>query len=169
MGKIAIIYGSTTGNTRDASHKLQNAFAPGTSELIDVRDATAQTLSEYDAYIFAVSTWGAGDLQDDWEEFFPAFDEVDLTGKKVAIMGLGDQHNYPDTFGDAAAILADKAVERGATLVGRTKPEHYEYNATKSERDHELVGLLLDEDSQRDLTDARLKSWVDALRAEFTV
>jgi flavodoxin I len=84
-------------------------------------------------------------------------------------MGLGDQRNYPDTFGDAAAILADRVSDRGATLVGHTVPEDYEYTASRSERENKLVGLLIDEDSQSHLTDVRLKNWVNMLRRQFDV
>ena len=35
-------------------------------------------------------------------------DDLDLSGKKVAVFGLGDQEAYPDTFVDGLGILANK-------------------------------------------------------------
>ena len=97
MASIGIFYGSSTGNTKDVSVKLQAALG---GDLHNITDVDADTISGYRYLVFATSTWGAGDLQDDWEDFFPTLDDVDFSGKKVGIMGLGDQENYGDTFVD---------------------------------------------------------------------
>lgn len=167
MARVVIIYGSTTGNTYDVSEKLQAEWGTSESEMVNVVDADPELFRENDFFIFGVSTWGAGDLQDDWEEFFPTFDELDLTGKTVAIMGLGDQENYPDQYGDCVAILHDKVVERGGKVVGYTEPEGYTYTASRAERGGKLLGLLLDEDNQAAQTDSRLRNWVAELKKVF--
>jgi len=167
MARIGVIYGSTTGNTRDVCDKLTAAFGADAVDMLDVAEIDVDDLEPYTNLIFAVSTWGAGDLQDDWEEFYPHLDDVSLSRKKVAIMGIGDQSNYPDTFADAVSILADKVAERNGELVGKTIPEGYTYQFSRAERDGKLLGLILDEDNQADLTDGRIKSWAEQLRKEF--
>jgi flavodoxin I len=164
MASIGIFYGSSTGNTKDVSEKLQSALA---ADLHNVTDVDAETISSYDYLVFATSTWGAGDLQDDWEDFFPALDDVDFSGKKVGIMGLGDQENYGDTFCDGMAILAEKVKERGGTLVGETSTDGYSYDNSEAELDGEFVGLVIDEDNQSGLTDERIKKWAADLKAQF--
>ena len=158
---IGIFYGSSTGNTKDVSTKLQAALG---ADLHNITDVDADTIAGYDNIVFATSTWGAGDLQDDWEDFLPSLDSIDFTGKRVAIMGLGDQENYGDTFVDGMAILADKVAERGGTLVGRTSTDGYSYDDSAAERDGEFVGLVIDEDNQGDLTDDRIRNWAASLR-----
>lgn len=161
---IGIFYGSSTGNTKDVAAKLQEALG---GDLHSITDVDANALSGYDNLVFATSTWGAGDLQDDWEDFFPNLDDIDFSGKKVAIMGLGDQENYGDTFVDGMQILAEKIEELGGQLVGFTSTEGYEYDDSEAERDGQFVGLVIDEDSQSDLTDERVKAWAADLKAVF--
>lgn len=158
---IGIFYGSSTGNTKDVSTKLQAALG---ADLHNITDVDSDAIAGYDNIVFATSTWGAGDLQDDWEDFLPSLDSIDFTGKRVAIMGLGDQENYGDTFVDGMAILADKVAERGGTLVGRTSTDGYSYDDSAAERDGEFVGLVIDEDNQGDLTDDRIRNWAASLR-----
>lgn len=167
MARIGIIYGSSTGNTRDVAHKLQSLWGSADADLLNVADIGADVFDRYDRLVFAVSTWGAGDLQDDWELFFPQLDGVDFGGKRVAVMALGDQQHYPDAFADCVPLLVDKVTERGGTVVGHTRAEGYTYSTTRAERGGRLLGLLLDEDNQADLTDARLRAWVKQLRQQF--
>lgn len=161
---IGIFYGSSTGNTKDVAVKLQEALG---GDLRNITDVDADAIAGCDNLVFATSTWGAGDLQDDWEDFFPNLDDVDFSRKKVAIMGLGDQENYGDTFVDGMQILAEKVEELGGQLVGFTSTEGYEYDNSEAERDGRFVGLVIDEDSQSDLTDERIKTWAADLKAAF--
>jgi flavodoxin I len=164
MAGIGIFYGSSTGNTRDVSVKLQSALG---GDLYDITDVDADTIAGYTYLVFATSTWGAGDLQDDWEDFFPNLDDIDFTGKKVAIMGLGDQENYGDTFVDGMSILAEKIEELGGKVVGYTSTEGYNYEYSVAVKDGQFIGLVIDEDSQSDKTDERIRLWTAELKKEF--
>ncbi|MFW5738136.1 MAG: flavodoxin [Spirochaetota bacterium] len=161
---IGIFYGSTTGNTKDVAVKLQEALG---GDLHSITDVDTDAIAGYDNLVFATSTWGAGDLQDDWEDFFPNLDDMDFSGKKVAIMGLGDQENYGDTFVDGMQLLAEKVEELGGQLVGFTSTEGYEYDSSEAERDGRFVGLVIDEDGQSDLTDERVRNWAADLKSAF--
>lgn len=167
MARIGIVYGSSTGNTRDVCQTLQELFGEGEADLLDVREIDEGAFDDYDAYVFATSTWGAGDLQDDWEDFFPRLDSVDFRGKRVAIMALGDQNNYPDHFVDCVSVLVDKVLERGGMVVGETSPEGYSFQASKAVQRGKFLGLVIDEDNQSDKTLERLRSWVDRLNKEL--
>jgi flavodoxin I len=164
MAGIGIFYGSSTGNTKDVSVKLHRALG---GDLHNVTDIDADTISGYQYLVFATSTWGAGDLQDDWEDFFPNLDDVDFSGKKVGIMGLGDQENYGDTFVDGMSVLAEKIEEKGGTVVGFTSTEGYNYDNSEAEKDGQFIGLVIDEDNQSDNTSERIKAWVASLKQEF--
>ena len=164
MPGIGIFYGSSTGNTKDVSVKLQAALG---GDLYNITDVDADMISGYQHLVFASSTWGAGDLQDDWEDFFPNLDDVDFSGKKVGIMGLGDQENYGDTFVDGMVVLAEKIEERGGSVVGFTSTDGYNYDNSEAEKDGQFIGLVIDEDGQSDKTDQRIKAWVVDLKKEF--
>ncbi len=167
MDKIGIFYGSTTGNTRDVTRILYEALGKNQAEMHDIRETTALDMAAYEKIIFAVSTWGTGDLQDDWEEFFPNLNSIDFTGKTVAIMALGDQHNYPDTFVNCMLLLAEKVTERGGRIVGETSTEGYEFSASMAVRNKKFLGLVIDEDNQANMTTARIHDWVQAIKKAF--
>ena len=121
MVEIGLFYGSTNGATAQVAHMIQQSFiayAAATVELFDIAEYALEAMLEFDQLILGVSTWDTGQLQRDWEATFAEFDALDLTGKTIALFGLGDQGGYPDTFLDALFFVADKARERGARLVG---------------------------------------------------
>jgi flavodoxin I len=164
MEKVGIFYGSSTGNTRDVSVQLREALGPDAADLLDVAETAPQDLGRYRNLVFAVSTWGAGDLQDDWETFFPGLNSVDLSGKVVGLLVLGDQKNYPDTFVDCLAVLADKVTEQGGICVGDTSTEGYSFESSRGVRNGRFPGLVIDEDNQSELTATRIREWVKTIR-----
>ena len=91
MSKLAIVYGSTTGNTAEVAKQLQNTWGKNVADLYEVGSASASQLNSYPFLILGTSTWGCGDLQDDWECHLNLLSELDLKGKKVALFGVGDQ------------------------------------------------------------------------------
>ncbi len=167
MNQIGIFYGSTTGNTRDVSQKLHEALGKSQAAIHDIRETTGSTMAAYEKLIFSVSTWGVGDLQDDWEEFLPTLETIDLTGKTVAIMGLGDQQNYPDNFVDCMQILAQKVTECGGRIVGETSTAGYVFSASKAVQNQQFLGLVIDEDNQANMTTARIQGWIEILKKAF--
>ena len=166
MEKVGIFFGSTTGNTADIAKKLGKMLS-GDTELFDVSSASEEDLKEFSNIIFGASTWGDGELQEDWESFIDVVKGADFSGKKVAIFGLGDQDSYPDTFNDAIGIIYDAVEAQGGTLVGAVPNDGYSFSGSAALRGDMLVGLALDEDTQSNLTDERLGTWVDAISGEF--
>ena len=67
MGKTAIFYGSTEGNTEGVAYKLKDLL--GDVDLFNVDSASSDDLDNYDSIIFGASTWEIGELQEDWETF----------------------------------------------------------------------------------------------------
>jgi flavodoxin long chain len=170
MLHIGLFYGSTNGNTAQIAQMIQRLFAEykaGQVELFDIADFYLETLLDFDHLILGVPTWDTGQLQKDWEKVFAEFDELDLTGKKIALFGLGDQVGYPDTFLDALFFVGDKVRERGAQLVGAWPLAGYHFEQSWAvEADH-FIGLALDEHNQSAQTSARVEAWVQQLIAEF--
>lgn len=161
---IGIIYGSSTLNTEYVAQKLHRAFGVDAAELHNVARATPVLLNRFAALVLVTSTWGRGDLQDDWERFFPQLDEVACRNKPCALVGLGDQENYPDNFCDSIILLYHKLHALGATLVGSTATADYKFKSSKAVVNGRFVGLVIDEDSQSDKTDGRIREWVGAVK-----
>lgn len=167
MAKVGVFYGSTTGHTQEVVENVVSKLNDAGLEVdvFDVSKASKDDLVKYENLILASSTYGDGDLQTDWEDFANNLCEDTFENKVVAIIGLGDQDSYSDTFCDAIGILANLA--KKATLVGKTKNSDYEFESSKSLEGDEFLGLVIDEDNQSDLTEERIANWVNEVKDKF--
>lgn len=163
MKKIGIFYGTTTGKTKEIVDEV--AAKLGDCDLFDVANASKDDITNYENLILASSTYGEGDLQTDWEDFAETLSEDDFANKVVAIIGLGDQDGYSDSFCDSIGILAELA--KKATIIGKTKNEGYEFSQSRSLSGDEFLGLAIDDDNQSDLTAQRVESWVNEIKDKF--
>jgi flavodoxin I len=117
--------------------------------------------------ILGVPTWFDGELPNYWDEFVPAIEDLDMTGKKVAIYGLADQKGYPENFGDAVGLMANLLKQRGAEIVGETSTEGYTFESSRAIQNGKFVGLILDQENQARLTQARLDMWIKQVKENF--
>jgi flavodoxin I len=167
---IGLFYGSTNGNTAVVAQLIRNEFADQAGvavDLFDVADYYLEEMLDFDYLILGIPTWNVGQLQRDWEAIIEEFDTVDLHGKVAAVFGLGDQEGYPETFGDAVFFLADKLEVQGAKLVGAWPVTGYTFSASWAVREGRFLGLMVDEDNQRQQTQERVIAWVRQLIDEF--
>lgn len=164
MANIGIFYGSTTGNTQNVAEKIQLGFGVEAADLYSIADASAEALNAYQYLLFGVSTWGVGDLQDDWLDGVAKLDKIDFSGKKVALFGTGDPACYPDSFADAVGIIYETLAAKGAEIVGSWPTEGYTFDASKAAKDGRFVGLIIDEDNQSNLTEERINTWLENLQ-----
>jgi len=163
--KIAIVYGSSGGNTENVAKKIESLIDDEVA-LLDIGSTDADTINGYETLIFGTSTWYDGELQDDWESF--DFDTLELEGKKVALFGLGDQQGYGHEFCNAMGILYERVTQKKATIIGNGwSTDGYDFEASSAVVDGAFVGLAIDEDNEDDLTDGRVSSWVEGLKAHL--
>lgn len=167
MQNVGIFYGSSTGNTETVAKQVQKELGEDNAKTFDVAEAKACDIEKFANIIFGTSTWGIGDLQDDFEDFLSEISKANLTGKKVAIFGLGDQSSYSDSFVDGLGEIHENLEGKGCELIGETSVEGYEYDETRAEIDGQFVGLVLDEENQSDLTNERVTNWVEQLKSQF--
>ena len=160
-----IFYGSTTGTTEAVAEDIAKQLGVASADVHNVADASADEADKYDLLVVGSSTWGCGELQDDWYSFLDALKAKDLTGKKVAIFGCGDSGSYPDTFCDAVGLIYDGLQDTGCTFVGSYAPAGYGSIASLIVRDGKLVGLAIDE-SAPGKTDERVAAWCGQIKNE---
>ena len=138
---------------------------------INVRLAQIEDLLRYDYLILGTSTYGDGELPglstgnmtESWEEFLPKIKGADFSGKKIALYGLGDQQKYGGNFSSAMRDLYDEFSEAGAQIIGLWPLEGYEFKYSKAVINNHFVGLVLDEENQRQLTQERVEQWLSQL------
>jgi flavodoxin I len=169
MTKIALFYGTQTGNTETLAELIQKELGgESVISLYDIADASPSDFDDYDCIIIGCPTWDVGELQSDWDGFYEdELDNINFKGKKVAYFGAGDQIVYSDIFQDELGILEEKISELGGTTVGYWPTDGYDFDDSKALRNGKFVGLAIDEDNQSELTDSRIKSWVTQLKSEF--
>ena len=164
MKKTGIFYGSTTGVTESIAEQIASKLGVAQSDVHNVGSTDAQTAENYEALILGSSTWGAGDLQDDWYDFLDKLAGYNLNGKTVALFGCGDGASFGDTFCDAVGTIYEKLQNTGCTFVGSVKTDDYEYDASTAEVNGEFVGLLIDENNQADQTESRIEAWTEEVK-----
>ncbi len=161
----AIFYASSTGNTKEAAEKI--AAKLGDIEAFDISSSGADKINEFDKVVIGCSTWGEGELQDDFEDVWADFCDIDFSGKTVALFGLGDQEDYGDEYVDAMGIIYEQIADKGANVVGSWSVDGYEYDESRAVVDDMFVGLALDEDNQSDLSDERIETWCSMIKDDI--
>jgi len=166
MKKIGIFYGSTLGYTKSVAERIQQAFGSDNADLFRIEKATVEDFERYDNLIFGTSTWGMGEMQEDWEDFATRFERIDLSGKRVALFGTGDQKEWADSFVNGMGVLHHRIQDK-TKVVGYTSTDGYFFEISLAVKNNLFVGLAIDHVNQADLTEARINSWVEQLQREF--
>lgn len=167
MGKIGIFYGgSQKGSTYKTAKIISNHFGKNETSIHNVNEATRDDLEKYSFLILGTSAWGIGEMHQDWERFIDVLAEANLQGKKIALFGLGDQIEYPESFVDGMGTVFCRLPHK-EDVVGFWPTKGYSFYYSTAEIDGNFVGLAIDEDSQPELTEERITNWVEQLKSEF--
>jgi flavodoxin I len=164
MGRL--FYGTQTGTSEGVALEIQQRLSDIVQECTNIYRAKPADLQSADFLILGGSTWGDGELTDDWADFLPQLDQVDFTGKKVALFCLGDQFSYTYNFVSSMKILYDKVLERGGEVIACQLPtDGFDFEHSEAVVNGYFVGLALDEVNEPELTPARIAAWEIQLRA----
>ncbi|KAG7369494.1 flavodoxin [Nitzschia inconspicua] len=169
LNSIGLYYSTSTGNTETVAGYISTAVGVEAEEIGNV---SGDEIMQHEAIIVGAPTWHTGADEQrsgtEWDQWlYSTLPKLDMTGKKVAIFGVGDQESYGDNFCDAAGELFDLFQARGAEMkYGHTSQEGYNHNESKAVRGDKFCGLMCDEDNQYDLSEDRVKNWVSQLKKE---
>ncbi len=164
MKKTIVVYGSSTGTCESIAEKIGAKLG---AEVINVQDFTAEHIAENDNLILGTSTWGAGELQDDWYDGVNTLKGADLNGKTIALFGCGDAESYSDTFVGGMGELYDAVKNSGATIVGAVDTADYTFDDSTAVVNGKFVGLPLDDVNEDNKTDDRIDAWVKAITPDL--
>ncbi len=165
--KTGIFYGSSTGTTAEAAHKIAKAMRVADEDVFDVDAIEPTKVTDYDLLVLGTSTWGDGELQDDWEDFIAALEVMDLEGKEIALFGTGDE-KMADTFCNGVGVLYNRLKGTGARFIGSFNTDGYTFDHSDAVGDDGIaVGLLLDEVNHADTSDQRIQSWTQMVETEM--
>ncbi len=167
MKRTGVFYGSTTGTTESVARMIANKLGISSGDVYDVSKLTADVAGSYEALILGTSTWGDGELQDDWYDGIKVLKGMDLSGKTVALFGCGDSESYADTFCDGMGILFNDLKDSGCRFIGAVSDADYTYCSSAAVSDGCFVGLAIDETNEGDKTEERITAWTEMLKTEL--
>ncbi len=167
MSTIGIFFGGRdNGGTAKLARKIQELFGKNLAKVHNVSTSGKEDLEKHDFLVLGTAAWGIGEMHSDWENFIDDLVETDLSGKKIALFGLGDQVVYPESFVDGMGTIFCRLPYK-ENVVGYTSAENYKFYYSTAEKDGKFVGLAIDNDTQPELTDERVTAWVEQVKKEF--
>ncbi|MCZ6155852.1 flavodoxin FldA [Campylobacter ureolyticus] len=163
---LAIVYGSSMGNTENAASLISEKLGIE-ADVLDVANTNADAINTYDKLICGTSTWSNGDMQDDWDSF--DFGSLKLSGKTVAVFGVGDSQGYSDEFCNGMAKLFNELKNAGANLVGEISTDGYSFDESEALNNKgNFVGLALDYDNEEEMNEQRIDNWIKIIKPLFS-
>merc|ERR1712084_52932 len=164
---VGLLYATQTGNTETVAGYIAEAAG---LEAADIGDYAAEDLAEFDGLIVGCPTWNtdADEYRSGtaWDDVIDDIKGTDLSGKTVAVFGVGDQEGYGDNFTDGIEELHETFAAAGAKMVGYVDASGYNHSASKSVRGDKFLGCPFDEDNQSDMSADRAGAWVEQLKSE---
>lgn len=166
MKKIGVFYGTTTGTTTGVVDEVEFYLKKDEHEVFNVAKGI-EKMAEFDNLIFIMPTYGVGELQVHWNKAVGELEKIDFSNKVVALIGLGNQYAFGESFVGGLRPLYDIVTKNGGKIVGLTSTEGYHYEESEAIIDNMFIGLPLDETNQGDYTPERIETWLSEVKKSF--
>lgn len=167
MENIGIFYGSLSGNTRLIAELIKSNLPPNKAEIFDIFEIQYSIINSYNNLIFGIPTWGKMEIHEDWKIFLKNLTDLNLCNKKIAIYGLGDQYIFDNEFVDAMGLLKNALKNNGCEFIGEWPVDGYYFKKSNAIFDNKFIGLVIDEDNQSELTEKRVKDWIEIILPQY--
>lgn len=170
--KVGVIFSTVTGNTKEMAVKVAKLLGDEADAPKEISDISADAIASYDSLVVGAPTWNTGAKRERtgtvWDEFmYGDLLSVDMSGKAVAVFGLGDGIGYANNFCDGIDELHAAFEKAGAKMVGYTPIEGFDFEESKSVHDGKFVGLPIDATNRDfDEIDDLLSDWVQQIKSE---
>lgn len=164
MKKTLVVYGSSTGTCQSIAETIAEKLG---AEVVDVANLDDAQVNEAENLILGTSTWGAGEVQDDWYDGLNKLKKLDLNGKTVALFGCGDCESYGVTFCGGMDEIYSALQDKGVKFVGQVSTDDYTFDDSAAVVDGKFVGLALDDINEDDKTPGRIDAWLDDIKGEL--
>ena len=141
---VKIIFATLTGNTeRVATYVKEQLDTKGSSaELHRAEDTQMSIFNKEDHFIIAASTWNLGEMNQFIQHLYDKLPDTDMSGVKMAFIGLGDKIYGEDHFCKAVIDFREVAIKQGV---------------------NEIVDMLYVDGEPEMVMDTEVKAWVDEL------
>merc|ERR1711971_670064 len=167
MRAVGLFWSTQSGKTEEVGGMIAEAAGV---EAKDASEASVADMTGYDGLIVGLPTWNTGADEERsgtvWDDYLEEIKAADFCGKPVAVFGTGDSVSYGDNYCDGIEELHSTFEAAGAKMLGYVSAEGYQHTESKSVRDGKFLGLPLDQDNEDDMTEDRVKAWVEQLKGE---
>lgn len=166
MKKTGIFFGSSSGTTESIATQIAAKLGISLEDVHNIASTPVEKTGEYEILLLGTSTWGAGDLQDDWFDFLPKLAATNLAGKSIGLFGCGDSSAFGDTFCDGIGTIYKDLQNSGCKFIGSMDESEYSFDSSTACIDGRFVGLAIDENNEDNLTDSRIDKWIASMKAD---
>lgn len=167
MAQIGVVFGSHFGRNDAAGAAKEAAeYIAGKlgADIVNAKELEKDFLESHEKLIFVASTHKKGELQEDFQNKLDVVAQADLSGKTLALVGLGGTQNHSDTFCDGLVEFLPHI--RGAKLVGAYDDGGYDFKQSLAKINGKFVGLVLDVKADANWQ-GRTDKWLDSVKGEF--
>lgn len=146
---ITLIYETYSSGTQTASHVLQQALNELGHQVnvIQARNATPQDIQSSETLILASPSWWVDDQDGQphayMKELFQKADDMDLTGKKCTVFGLGDS-TYARFCGAVDHLVEFITSHNGSIIVDPLRVDEFYFHQKTNEENIRNWAKLLD-------------------------
>jgi flavodoxin I len=129
--EILLVYATYSGATLHAAEIIQDTLKLQGHEVVirNVREIDPAEFQKYPFIIFGTNTWfenkEEGNMNGGYYALKPRLNGVNLAGKKIAVYGLGDSHQYNTTFCKSVDHLIDFIKELQGTIVSSLRVDRF--------------------------------------------
>lgn len=166
MKKIGIFYSTNSGKTEAIAEEIEFNVRKLGCELINIKNGI-EKIEEFSNLILITPTYNVGEPQKYWMDNLDKLKAMDFKGKKVGLVGLGNQFAFGESFVSGIRVLYDIVKENGAEVIGFTSTKGYKFEDSAAVIGDEFVGLALDENNQDDETPDKIYEWVESIKENF--
>lgn len=171
MSKIGIFCGTAGGTSMIIANAVAKAFDVEEEDLINMEEDfdDIEQFEDYDVLFIGSSTWGQGDVHFAWVDVQLEIEDeqIDFSGKTVALFGAGDCVKHGEHFCSAMGRLHNTFKKLGANVIGYVNKEDYSYEFSLAEIGNKLCGLAIDEHNEKAKTQKRVENWIEDLKTQI--
>jgi flavodoxin I len=171
MANIGIFCGTAGETSMIIAKALAKEF--DVDEIINMEEDfdNVDQLLEYDILFLGSSTWGQGDVHHAWVDVVLEIESenIDFSGKTIALFGAGDSVKHGEHFGSALGKLYKTFTKANAKVVGFFPVEGYKYDFSLAQQGDKFCGLVIDQHNEKEKTNERIEKWIDSLKDELNL
>lgn len=158
--KYGIFYGTTSFMTEEVAYILADKL--GGADVYNVVDGI-DDMPNYEYIFILTPTYGRGEIEENWEFVIDDLLNMDLSGKKVAILGTGDSLEHSTSFVNTIKTMHDILEKTNAEIVGYVSSSGYNFETSTAYIDNKFLGLPIDVLNENDKTEERIDNWLKGI------